>query len=107
MSQSVYDPEAFEVRVNYAAACIVRANGSVPQGRHFDTCFEMNDGDYVVEALVRRAEKNQRLAAVLYKAIDKWKADTVHEQLKDIPRRQLAAVSRAQIAKWKAEEEKV
>ena len=50
----VYKASAFEDRVNYAASCIVK--GSIG-GRHFDTCFEMNDGDYVVAALVQRSLK--------------------------------------------------
>ena len=57
----VYDPEAFSHRVNYAAQCFMRGTHS----RAFDTCFEMNDGDAVVTALVRRAQNNPRLHAAI------------------------------------------
>jgi hypothetical protein len=86
----VYKASAFEDRVNYAAACIARANGSVPQGRHFDTCFEMGDGDYVAAALVRRtlAHPSSKLArhitAVLPVALK------AYEQTKHLTRRELA-----------------
>lgn len=55
---TVYEQNNFSGRVNYAAQCIMRG---FTQGRCFDTCFEMNDGDAVVTALVRRSIKNQRL----------------------------------------------
>lgn len=59
---SVYDPEAFDERVAFAARHI--ASGR-PSTRRFDTCFEMHDGDAVAVALVRRvrARPNTKLAA--------------------------------------------
>ena len=53
----VYNPEAFQARVKYAAQCLVRGIHS----RRHDTCFEMNDGNAVVTALVRRARKNPKM----------------------------------------------
>jgi hypothetical protein len=58
----VYDPEDFAARVNHAAATICRRGEAT---RHFDTCFEMYDGDAVAAALVRRAERTPKLAANL------------------------------------------
>jgi hypothetical protein len=65
---SVYQDDNFAGRVAYAADCISRQRciGS----RSFDTCFEMNDGDAVVTALVRRAQKNPKLAAALPLALN-------------------------------------
>ncbi len=60
-SSNVYEPEAFQARVAYAAVCLVEGI----QSRRFDTCFEMFDGDAVVVALVRRARKNPRLLAAI------------------------------------------
>ena len=57
----VYNPEAFRARVNYAAKCLMRGI----QSRRFDTCFEMNDGDAVIVALLRRAAKNPALKAAI------------------------------------------
>lgn len=100
---SVYDETNFIGRVNYAAHCLVRRSGI--GSRHFDTCFEMGDGDAVVTALIRRADKNPRLReAILREFVSRgedypssWKAAA--ESLTDIPTRKLhlaAAVERAQ-----------
>lgn len=62
---SVYDRENFAGRVNYAADCFSRQRAIGT--RHFDTCFEMADGDAVVTALVRRARKNPKLRAGIAK----------------------------------------
>lgn len=43
--------ETFKNRVNRAASHISRGT---PSTRHFDNCFEMYDGAYVVAALARR-----------------------------------------------------
>ena len=58
---SVYDPDAFKERVAFAARHI---GSGRPSTRHFDTCFEMSDGDAVAVALVRRvrARPNTKLA---------------------------------------------
>ena len=49
---------SFQYRVNFAAAYMVRG---IRSSRSLDSCFEMNDGDLVVTALVRRAMQNRRL----------------------------------------------
>ena len=58
---SVYNPENFSGRVDYAVTGTLRGTDS----RHFDTCFEMGDGDAVMLGVLRRAAKNSRLAAAL------------------------------------------
>lgn len=55
----VYTDGAFSQRVSHAAHAFVRNSGIGT--RHFDTCFEMHDGDAVVTALVRRSRKNEAL----------------------------------------------
>lgn len=91
---SIYHPDGFADRVDYAAKCIVTGRTDT---RRFFSCFEMNDGDYVVEALIRRAEGNAPLAARLWKALCRVHGDDVHARLKDIPRGQLAAKARAHV----------
>lgn len=86
----VYNPAAFEDRVNYAASVI--SKGIVPMnGRHFDTCFEMFDGDYVVAALVRRTIKNpnSKLATNLFRFIGEVSAMQKYEDTKHLGRKQL------------------
>jgi DNA-binding phage protein len=84
----VYKASAFEDRVNYAASCIVRG---YTQGRHFDTCFEMSDGDYVAAALVRRTLKNpeSKLAGKLFKVVSRERAMQSYEETKQLTRKQL------------------
>ena len=64
----VYNEGAFEDRVNYAAS-VISKGAQVHNARHFDTCFEMNDGDVVTAALVRRTLKNpnSQLAVNLFR----------------------------------------
>lgn len=62
-SLSVYEPDNFQARVDYAVLCAIRGT---TQGRSFDTCFEMWDGEFVLEAVRRRAERNPKLAAVMH-----------------------------------------
>lgn len=86
----VYDPEAFEERVNYAASVI--SKGIVPvNGRHFDTCFEMFDGDYVVAALVRRTlhNPNSKLAQNLFQFLTRDSAIQHYEETKHLTRAEL------------------
>ena len=59
---SVYTPQAFHERVNHAARCLL---SGATHSRHFDTCFEMYDGDAVAVALSRRATKHPALAEAL------------------------------------------
>jgi hypothetical protein len=51
------NPDNFKYRVDYAAQCFTKGI----QSRSFDNCFEMFDGDAVIVALIRRANKNERL----------------------------------------------
>lgn len=67
----------FSDRVNYAARYI--ASGR-PTNRTFDGCFECSDGEAVVLALCRRAEKNERLR----QALPRYIAET---SIRDVPPR--------------------
>jgi hypothetical protein len=57
------NPNNFKYRVNYTAQCFLKDIKS----RAFDNCFEMNDGDAVVVALMRRAFKNYNLKRAISK----------------------------------------
>jgi hypothetical protein len=100
----VYDKNNFIGRVNYAAHCFVRRSGL--GGRHFAACFEMADGDAVITALIRRADKNSRLRAAILREFvsaggdypNSWKA--VAEPLKDIPTRKLSLAAAEQRARF-------
>jgi len=108
----IYEAGSYQARVNYAALCIMRGTRS----RAFDSCFEMYDGDAVVTALVRRADKNPKL----YDAIARdwgglfpalWK-DTA-SKYEATPTRQLAALAaqlradgQARFDAWLAEQER-
>jgi len=81
------DPENFSGRVNYAAAVISNGRST---SRAFDNCFENFDGDEVVTILLRRAEKNAKLAANLprYIGIDRARetaAKLAHVSTRDMP----------------------
>src|SRR5256885_9905448 len=86
----VYKPESFEDRVNYAASVISKGK-LLMNGRHFDTCFEMLDGNFVAAALVRRTLKNPntKLSANLFRFIDEKIALQNHEDTKHLTRKQL------------------
>jgi hypothetical protein len=88
-------PENFAGRVNFAALVISQGR---PSSRSFDNCFENCDGDAVVAALVRRAEKNERLAANLPKYIN---ASSLAEAKGRFPGQKLAAVAREMRARRK------
>lgn len=49
-------------RVDYAARCLLTRRTHT---RGFDNCFEQDDGDAVVYRLMRRAQKNARLAQAI------------------------------------------
>jgi hypothetical protein len=63
----VYNPAAFRYRVEYAARNLVKGT---TDSRQFDTCFEMNDGDAVTAAIVKRALKNPKLKTALRRHFD-------------------------------------
>lgn len=52
-------PDNFAGRVNYAAQVIAAGRRT---SRAFDNCFENGDGDAVAAAILRRAERNQKIA---------------------------------------------
>ena len=88
--------KTFSERVNYAARWIVSGR---PTTRSFDNCFENSDGDAVVLALCRRAEKNERLRQALPRYI-------AESSIRDVPARYAgrnpADVSREQRAACRA-----
>lgn len=87
---SVYDKEAFEDRVNYAASVI--SKGILPMnGRYFDTCFEMNDGDFVCAALYRRTLKKpqSKLASNIFRFLSKDRVLAHYEATKQLTRQEL------------------
>lgn len=59
----IYDPVAHRYRVRYAITSILRDR--VANEGAFKICFEMEDGDEVVCAILRRGLKNQKLRAAL------------------------------------------
>jgi hypothetical protein len=69
--------ENFAGRVNYAASIISRGKGT---GRAFDGCFENYDGDAGAAALMRRAEKNERLRSYLFRSINQQSATEAYER---------------------------
>jgi hypothetical protein len=74
MRHDLYDPAQFAYRVKYARQCIIR--GMEDGTRHFDTCFEMNDGDDVARALLKSGLRNERFREAMYRSrlitLDHW-----------------------------------
>ena len=89
---SVYDSTNFKGRVNLAASYIAAGRSST---RSFDTCFEMNDGDMVVAALVRRAfaDPAGKLALNLFKILVEDKAKETAARLSHVATRDLPTVA--------------
>ena len=94
---SLNDPENFAGRVNFAAFIITQGRTT---SRSFDNCFENSDGDAVVAALVRRARKNERLAANLFRYLCEATATEAAARLEG---QKLATAARAMRAKAKAD----
>ena len=84
----VYDTDAFSTRVNFAANYIRQGRKT---SRTFDTCFEMNDGDAVATALVRRANADPAgaLARNLFTYIGEKRALETAEGMSHISTRDL------------------
>lgn len=59
----IYDPRAHRYRVRYAIATILR-DRVVNEGA-FNSCFEMEDQDEVICAILRRGLKNSKLRVAL------------------------------------------
>lgn len=74
---SLNKTEDFVRRVNYAVRVISEGRRT---SRAFDSCFEEGDGDEVAAALVKRARKNEKLHANLFKYIDKQSATEAYER---------------------------
>ena len=88
---SVYDTDNYTGRVNLAVNYITRGSRTT---RHFDTCFEMYDGNVVACALYRRAEKNPKLAANLPRYLNASLKDDTLAKYASIPTRNLADKAR-------------
>lgn len=73
----------FKRRVNFAAAVISSGRRTT---RSFDSCFENHDGEAVAAALMRRAEKNEKLRTNLprYINIDMARRDYADYQGRDL-----------------------
>jgi hypothetical protein len=93
-------PDNFAGRVNYAAAVIAAGRGT---SRAFDNCFENSDGDAVAAALVRRSLRNERLAANLWRYVDRATANAAWERLAGRRLPEAAAEMRAESAARHAE----
>lgn len=87
-------------RVRYAAAVVAAGREAT---RAFDNCFENIDGSEVAAALVRRAEKNPKIAKNLPKYLAIEHARACAERLKGV---NLAKSSRETIARHLAERQK-
>ena len=59
----VYDPAAHSYRIRYAIASILR-DRVVNEGA-FNTCFQMDDAEAVIQAILRRGLKNPNLRTAL------------------------------------------
>jgi hypothetical protein len=88
---SVYDSDNYAGRVNYAATVISRNGGRT---RHFDTCFEMHDGDMVALALWRRAQSNPKLAERIPRYLNVDLRDELLARYADLPARKMAETAR-------------
>ena len=87
----VYELENFAGRVAYASKVIARGGA---HSRAFDTCFEMHDGAEVAAMLIRRAERNPKLAANLFRYIAKDRAMEAAAKLSHVSSRDMAAQAR-------------
>jgi hypothetical protein len=93
------DPDNFRGRVTYAAKVI--ASGKTPT-RAFDNCFESYDGDEVSVALIRRAQRNPKIARNLDRYINRVLAEACAARMAHIPTRKLAAAAAATRASRKS-----
>lgn len=59
----MYEPEEFDYRLRYAVRTILR-DRIVDEGL-FNTCFEMGDGEEIIQTILRRGLKNSRLRIAL------------------------------------------
>lgn len=87
---SVYDSNAFGQRVSYAILCINRGTNS----RHFDTCFEMGDGDAVVVGIYRRLQDKPEMLDKMWRKLNKDSVMASVAQHSAIPTRELHGLAR-------------
>ena len=88
MRSKVYERDAFEYRVQFAAGVIARGGNTT---RNFDTTCEMWDGDAVTAALMRRvkAHPNGPLAKNFSRYINVELAEKSYQETKHLSRREL------------------
>ncbi|MGH7086047.1 MAG: hypothetical protein ACREFN_13765 [Acetobacteraceae bacterium] len=89
------DPKNFSGRVAYAAATIAAGR----QTSHtFDNCFENHDGDEVSTVVYRRSIRNPKIAANIWRYLDREVVIGAATRLSSVPTREMprvAAESRA------------
>ena len=86
---SLNDPNNFAGRVRYAASVIATGKNT---SRAFDNCFENDDGDEVSVALTR--SQNPRIAANLYRYLNREVVAEAVARLANVPNRKLGEAAR-------------
>lgn len=71
---NIFDPAAREYRVRYVARTIMRDR--IVNEAAFKNCLEMEDGEQVIQTVLRRGLKNHKLRAALHRShlinLDQW-----------------------------------
>lgn len=80
----------FAGRVNYAAQVI--ANKRNPS-RAFDNCFENGDEDFVATVLLRRAAKNPKIAANIFRYLNEECVRASAAKFEGVPTRKLSQMA--------------
>jgi hypothetical protein len=96
------DDEAFAYRVNFAARVIAEGR---PTTRNFDNCFEMWDSDEVATMVYRRSLSNPKIAANIWRYLNRESVTKAAEQLAHIASRDMArqaAMTRSKVAESRA-----
>jgi hypothetical protein len=70
----IFDPSEREYRVRYVARTIMRDR--IANEGAFKNCLEMEDGEQVIQIILRRGIKNPKLRAALHRShlinLDQW-----------------------------------
>lgn len=70
----IFDPAAREYRVRYVTRTILRDR--IGNEAAFRNCLEMEDADEVIQIILRRGLRNQKLRAALHRShlinLDQW-----------------------------------